>query len=285
MSSKSRQPVTARFKFGKNWQHFLPLIDEERISEAERSICSFLGVDELKGKTFLDIGSGSGLFSLAARRLGAVVLSFDVDVRSVECAQQLKRRYFPDDPCWRIEQASILDSGYVQRLGRFDVCYAWGVLHHTNSLWQALYNAHLAVAENGFLFIGVYNDQGVISAFWEIVKKTYCADQLGKALMTAIFFPLFFLGGLVIDVIRFENPANRYRQHKRHRGMSLFHDWKDWLGGFPYEPARPDRIIAFLENLGFELRKTQPTGHGFGNNQFLFQYMRKDGLSSNRDNV
>src|SRR5258706_14951768 len=82
-----------RFAFGKNWLQFLQVLDEERIAEAERSLLEALGVRDLKAKSFLDIGCGSGLFSLAARRLRARVRSFDYDPQSVACAVELKRRY------------------------------------------------------------------------------------------------------------------------------------------------------------------------------------------------
>src|SRR5215203_6429280 len=86
-----------RFEFGKNWQRFLSVLDDERIVEAERSLTEMLGGKTLTGKTFLDVGCGSGLFSLAAMRLGAErVHSFDYDPRSVACTQELKRRYFPN---------------------------------------------------------------------------------------------------------------------------------------------------------------------------------------------
>ena len=72
-----------RFEFGKNWSQFLSHLNDSRIAEAEQSLRNMLEVDDLCGKRFLDIGSGSGLFSLAARRLGASVYSFDYDPRSV----------------------------------------------------------------------------------------------------------------------------------------------------------------------------------------------------------
>ncbi len=76
-----------RFAFGENWAHFLRTIDEAIIAQACTSLSAMLGLSDLRGKTFLDIGSGSGLFSLAAHRMGATVTSFDYDADSVGCTQ------------------------------------------------------------------------------------------------------------------------------------------------------------------------------------------------------
>lgn len=113
-----------RFEFGANWARFLEVLDDCRITQAEQSLHDMLGVSDLQGKRFLDIGSGSGLFSLAARRLGATLHSFDYDSQSVACTRELKQRYFPDDSQWEIEEGSVLDGGYLSRLGQFDVSIA-----------------------------------------------------------------------------------------------------------------------------------------------------------------
>jgi 2-polyprenyl-6-hydroxyphenyl methylase/3-demethylubiquinone-9 3-methyltransferase len=120
-----------RFEFGKNWTRFLAVLDDQRIDEACKSLRRMLGVETLAKRSFLDIGCGSGLFSLAAMRLGAArVRSFDFDPHSVACARELKRRYFPDADNWIIEQGSVLDQNYLERLGSFDVVYSWGVAPH-----------------------------------------------------------------------------------------------------------------------------------------------------------
>ncbi|MEO8006210.1 MAG: 50S ribosomal protein L11 methyltransferase, partial [Betaproteobacteria bacterium] len=111
----------ARFEFGSNWARFLGVVNEERIAEAEKSLTEMLGTERLDGKRFLDIGSGSGLFSLAARRLGADVHSFDFDPQSVACTIEMKRRYRPGDLQWTIELGSALDQTYLESLGNFDV--------------------------------------------------------------------------------------------------------------------------------------------------------------------
>jgi len=264
-----------RFPFGENWLDFLRVLSDEHILEAERSLCTFLGDIDLKGKRFLDVGSGSGLHSLVARKMGAEVVSFDYDLQSVACTKELKYRYFPDDQAWMIEQGSVLSREYIDKLGEFDISYAWGVLHHTGVLWQALYNTQRPVRAGGLLFVAIYNDQGIVSAIWKIVKQLYCSGVFGRMLMSVVFYPFFFLSGLVIDIAHLRNPAVRYREHKKYRGMSLLHDWRDWLGGYPFEPAEPDRIISFYKNLGFELAQFQPAGHGFGNNQFLFRRVNR----------
>ena len=149
-----------RFGFGKNWQQFLRVLDEERIREAEKSLSDMLQVKDLAGKSFLDIGSGSGLFSLAAMRLGATrVYSLDYDPQSVACAHELKGRFFPAASHWTVGRGDALDNNYLAGLGTYDVVYSWGVLHHTGNMWKALENIAFLVKSNGILYVVIYNDE------------------------------------------------------------------------------------------------------------------------------
>ncbi|MYD85405.1 MAG: class I SAM-dependent methyltransferase, partial [Acidobacteria bacterium] len=242
---------------------FLAVVDDGRIEEAARSLRTMLGRARLDGLSFLDIGSGSGLFSLAARRLGARVVSFDYDPESVACTRQLKRRYFTDDPDWSIAEASVLDPDFMTALGPFDVVYAFGSLHHTGDLWKAMELAANRVATGGVLHTMIYLDRGLVSVAWRAVKRAYCSSFVGRIAVLAVFVPYFAIRGGLEDLCRLKNPLRRYTDYRRNRGMSGVHDWIDWLGGYPYEFAKPAEVIRFMEARGFVLERQKDTEYVF----------------------
>ncbi|MCH8111688.1 MAG: class I SAM-dependent methyltransferase [Proteobacteria bacterium] len=252
-----------RFAFGKNWQRFLKHVDEERIRTAEQSLRNMLGLESLEGRSFLDAGCGSGLFSLAARRLGASVHSFDYDAESVACTAELRRRYFPGDDNWIVAQGDVLDDAYVKSLGRFDVVYSWGVLHHTGRMWGGVEAVASCVEPGGHLFIALYNDQGWISGYWSWVKRVYNRGALFRAAVVAFHSPYLVGLRLIVRWGRGDFPLKR--------GMSLWHDLLDWLGGFPFETAKPKDVVAFARARGFADTKVVTCGRRHGCNEFVFR--------------
>jgi SAM-dependent methyltransferase len=273
MSQHATEVATGqRFEFGKNWAWFLETLNDQKIDEAVKSLCDMLETDSLSGKSFLDIGSGSGLFSLAARRLGARVHSLDYDPSSVGCTEELKHRYFTDDDQWTVEPGSALDADYIELLGKFDVVYSWGVLHHTGDMWTALANAALPVAPGGKLFIAIYNDQGTASRRWTKVKKRY--NELPQHLRFLVVWPSFWVlnwRSLVKDSLRLQ-PFKSIRDYeKNQRGMSFWQDLVDWVGGYPFEVATPEQIFDFYRERGFRLTRLRTCGGSPGCNEFVFQ--------------
>lgn len=260
----------SRFEFGKNWKAFLDSVTDERVRVAEQSIKDMLDVTSLQDKALVDIGSGSGLFSLCARNLGAKVRSFDFDPESVECTQELRQKYYPNDPEWVVGEGSILDGEFLAGLGKFDIVYSWGVLHHTGQMWRAIENASSLVSDGGKLFISIYNDQGWRSKIWRGIKQLYCSGPVGKWGVIIAFFPTFF-GITVLASIK--HRKNIFRDYKNGRGMSLIHDWFDWLGGLPFEVTTPGEMVSFMTNLGFHKQRVV-LNHGHGCNQYVF--VRRD---------
>jgi 2-polyprenyl-6-hydroxyphenyl methylase/3-demethylubiquinone-9 3-methyltransferase len=261
-----------RFAFGANWAGFLELLDDERIAEAERSLLAMLERPHLRSLRLLDIGSGSGLFSLAARRLGATVRSFDYDPQSVGCTRQLRTRHDPVDAAWVVEEGSVLDQAYMSRLGTFDIVYSWGVLHHTGAMWQAVEQAAGRVAPGGQLFIALYNDQGRASRMWLHTKRAY--NALPDMLRWLVLVPatLRLWGPTMLRDLLRGRPGATWREVKQQRrGMDPWRDVIDWVGGLPFEVAKPEQVLDFLRPRGFRLERLVTCAGGHGCNEYVLR--------------
>jgi len=278
IATQHEREVTAgrRFSFGRNWASFLKRLNQARIAEAEKNLIEFLGEKSLDRRSFLDVGSGSGLSSLAARRLGAMVTSFDYDGQSVACTEELRRRYLPDDPSWIIEQGSVLDTEYLAGLGQFDIVYSWGVLHHTGAMWQAMANIKTMVKTGGLLFIAIYNDCGEVSRSWLERKRRYNA-------LPQILRPLYAIYVWMPQELRSLAGSMRSGELRTYiheltsvssgRGMSWLHDVIDWVGGYPYEYASVGDITDFYRRDGFEPVKIRENS-SYGCHQLVFKRVR-----------
>ena len=160
-----------RFSFGENWSSYAELIDETAIQGAEAGILQLIDRADLEDHTFLDIGCGAGIHSLAAARLGASSIhAVDLDSKSVETARALFER-FPVETRLRIEETSVFDLDPAS-IGTFDIVYSWGVLHHTGNVEMAVRKAADMVASGGLFVFSLYRPTS-LDWFWLPEKEWY----------------------------------------------------------------------------------------------------------------
>ena len=165
----------------------------------------------------------------------------------------------------------MLDKEYLSRLGQFDVVYSWGVLHHAGSMWEALENVVPLVKPCGRLFIAIYNKQQFISEYWIWFKKLYNKLwHIFKVSLIYIFFLFYSLLHLVADLLSRRTPTLRYYGVDK-RGMTLYYDVIDWIGGWPFEVASPEEIFVFFRNKNFILLELVTCGGKHGCNEFVFE--------------
>lgn len=263
-----------RFNFGKNWESYLSLLDQQRLEAHRASLIARFGQECLSGKRFLDAGSGSGAFSKAAASLGANVTSFDYDPASVSCTKAMREQ--TPEATWDILQGSLLDQEFLRSLGSFDIVYCWGVAHHTGDMWRALQN--LIPCCHGDLVVSIYNDQGKASKRWAVVKRAYNKYAWLRPLLIAGAWARLWGVKFVADALRGE-PLKRWKNnYGDHRGMSAKHDLIDWIGGYPFEVAKPEQVFHFFREREFELVDFTTQAGGIGCNEFVFR--RRTGLTN-----
>jgi 2-polyprenyl-6-hydroxyphenyl methylase/3-demethylubiquinone-9 3-methyltransferase len=261
----------SRFDFGRNWKAFSEnALSEARVEQARRDFRALLVGIPLRDRSFLDIGFGQGLSLLLASAEGAVAVGCDINPLCTEVLRENQRRFFPElsAPTIPVIIGSILDDSVAVALrrkaadsgaGTYDIVHAWGVLHHTGDMKRAMGVAASLVRPGGNLVISIYARHWSSRA-WRGIKYLY---NRAPALLSLDldFIPTFTRKWLVTR----RNPIGQTR------GMDFYYDIVDWVGGYPYEFAAAEEVIAFFQPLGFVLDRLMAATVPTGCNQFVFR--------------
>ena len=244
-----RDPRT-HFAFGRNWLDYAAKIDELKICQATEDLRRLSGGRRLTGKTFLDIGCGSGLHALAALRLGAVrVAGVDIDPESVAAATATVAKFAAGAHAdFKVHSVFELTQ---EEFGSFDVVYSWGVLHHTGDMVAAIEAAARLVSPGGDFYLALYR-KTPFCGLWRRVKRWYSnATPQSQRRAMSVYLLLFRAGCW----IKGRNFASYVRDYSRQRGMDFYNDVHDWLGGYPYESIAPHACRDLLARAGFTLER------------------------------
>lgn len=273
--SDDRQ-LSSHFEFGKNWEALVARVTPEHLEAAMRDIARFMRRSSLDGMSFLDIGCGSGLTSLAAFKLGAAsVVSVDIDPRNVDNVFGLRQKFsVPDSANWKVFTASIVAPADVARLEPADIVCSWGVLHHTGDMWNGIAACAGLVKPGGCLYLMLYRD-ALLASTWKRIKRFYTKTNPFMQSVIRNGFASFLICGLLL---KGRNPLRVMRDYSRNsRGMEWYIDVTDWVGGYPFEYASATEVREFLAKRGFDLENIHPKPDGSINTGYrgtgAFQYL------------
>jgi 2-polyprenyl-3-methyl-5-hydroxy-6-metoxy-1,4-benzoquinol methylase len=242
--------ATHTFSFGENWKNFSRGVSSEHIDKATENLVRLLGSENLQGQSFMDIGSGSGLHSLAALRLNASrIAAIDADQDSVEATRAMLVANARNADVL-VQKKSILEP-VAANAEKFDIVYSWGVLHHTGDMWKAIENSMAYVAPGGKFVIALYK-KSPMCGFWRVEKSIYSRLPNFLRFPVTSLYSALYLAGIAASG---RNPIKYVKTYTNFRGMNFWHDAIDWLGGYPYESASPEEVERFFTNKGFKLQQ------------------------------
>ncbi|MDX8502170.1 class I SAM-dependent methyltransferase [Mesorhizobium sp. VK4C] len=248
--------MTARYDFGRNWSDLAARFENEHLDRACEDLRRLVG--DVAGKTFLDIGCGSGLHSAAALRLGAArVRALDYDTDCVETTRAVLSRFAPEAE-WSVERADILDKASLPS-GTFDIVYSWGVLHHTGDMWAAIRNAADFVGRGGRFGIAIYL-KTPLCGLWTVEKRLYSSHRWLRPPAKALFVSAYMLA----RTLRHRDPIAFVKNYRMRRGMEFLADVDDWLGGYPYQSTSVEELETTVEKLGFRTKRRFNVTPGIG---------------------
>lgn len=238
------------------WTEYVP---EYRESEAHW--LRFYDAAEVRGKSVLDAGCGTGIFSIIFARQGAGrVTGIDISPGSLSTGRAMKKSFGLENVEFRQEDMLHLPFKDAE----FDIVWAWGTVHHTTDPLGAVTELMRVLKPGGSLFLAIYKKTR-LTFIHEAIRKTLIRTPRSWWTRLSKFFAVL----LAPVVFLFK------KREKARKGEKLEELILDWY----FVPIRhhytPEEIRAFLEKRGFTIEKFLPASGRFDSTSNFIYKARK----------
>ena len=235
------------------WTEYIP-----EYEASEKHWALFFSPAEVAGKSVLDAGCGTGIFSIIFARNGAAaVTGIDISPGSLETATGLKDKFNLANA--RFERQDMLHLPYAD--AAFDIVWAWGTVHHTTDPFGAMTELFRVLKPGGAVLLAIYKK----------TKVTWIHEAIRKTLIRTPRWSWNFLAKVMAF---FLTPVVFFfkKREKSRKGEKLSELILDWY----FVPIRhhytPDEIRTFLEGKGFAVENyLAHSGRFDSSSNFIFK--------------
>lgn len=247
--------------FGLQWKNFaktqLDSYSGTSISQERLERCLGFAIENLKGKTLLEVGSGAGRFTELFVKGGAYVHTVDLSV-----AVEVNKENIGNAQNYSVAQASVYDLPFPKN--SFDIVVCLGVIQHTpdsekttEALWQMVKPGGLLVIDHYIWRINYYFNP---ATYYRLVLKELKPETSKKIVdvLVNVFFPLHWvfrnipplewLLKRVSPLITFMKVHPELSKQEHYEWARL--DTNDSLTDYYKHLRTPQQIKTQLETLG-----------------------------------
>jgi len=239
------------------WTEYIP-----EYEDSEKHWEIFYSAGEIKNKTVLDAGCGTGIFSIIFANNGAAkVTGIDISEGSLNTAQNLKKKFALGNVEFLKED--MLHLPFPDE--NFDIVWAWGTVHHTTDPFQAINELIRVLKKDGSLLLAVYT-RTRLTFIHEIIRKTLIHTPKKTWKLISKILAIF-----LSPVVFFFK-----KREKSRKGEKLEELIMDWYFVPIRHYYRPSEIQDFLESKGFQIEKFLPASGRFNStSNFIFKSRKK----------
>jgi len=238
------------------WTEYIP---EYEASEKHWKL--FFSQSEVQGKSVLDAGCGTGIFSIIFANSGAgQVTGIDISEGSLQTARNLKEKFGLHNA--EFQKQNMLALPFPD--SSFDIVWAWGTVHHTTDPLKAIEELIRVLKPSGSILLAVYK-RTKLTFIHEIIRKTLLRTpkKTWKTLAR-------LLGVILAPVIVLFKKREKSRKGEKLEELII-----DWYFVPIRHYYRPEEITSFLEERRFAIEEYLPASGRFDSTSNFIVKARK----------